>query len=91
MNCIAFYKFSVTAMGYLHRVLSEENNWQNPARVLMAQAFLAQHPGKYVHRAKELLQIAAQDTGMLELADCYKEEGQMDRYRLALEARAMCS
>ena len=79
------------AMGYLHRVVSEENNWQNPARVLMAQAFLAQHPGKYVHRAKELLQIAAQDTGMLELADCYKEEGQMDRYRLALEARAMCS
>ena len=38
------------AMGYLHRVVSEENIWQNPARVLMAQAFLAQHPGKFVRQ-----------------------------------------
>ena len=77
------------AMGYLHRIVSEENSWQNPARILMAQAFLAQQPGKYAHRAKELLRIAAKDSGLLELADCYKNEELMNKYRLALETRAM--
>ncbi|TYZ27064.1 sel1 repeat family protein [Selenomonas caprae] len=77
------------AIACLRKVLSEENDWQNEARLLLAQVFMAQNPGKNSSRIESLLVETKYDKyfpGWLELAHYYKAHGRIYQYGQEMDA-----
>ncbi|BAL83135.1 hypothetical protein SELR_14270 [Selenomonas ruminantium subsp. lactilytica TAM6421] len=77
------------AISCLRKVLSEENDWQNEARLLLAQVFMAQNPGKNADRIGRLLAETKYDKylpGWLELAHYYKAQGRIYQYGQEMDA-----
>lgn len=77
------------AIACLRKVLSEENDWQNEARLLLAQVFMAQNPGKNSSRIESLLAETKYDKyfpGWLELAHYYKAHGRIYQYGQEMDA-----
>ena len=77
------------AISCLRKVVSEENDWQNEARLLLAQVFMAQNPGKNADRVESLLaetKYAKYFPGWLELAHYYKAHGRIYQYGQDMDA-----
>ena len=77
------------AISCLRKVVSEENDWQNEARLLLAQVFMAQNPGKNADRVESLLaetKYAKYFPGWLELAHYYKAHGRIYQYGQNMDA-----